>query len=198
MNWLLRFAEDRLVLTLMTVALVLLDGGAAGSPYAVGALVGFQASAAGGLAQCFIAESGVLEGPQRHDARRAGDAGDDEAVQVVDHRAGDLLSQAAGVTPVGVVEGKQIFFAVALEDDGRRKSEADENQIQCEATGASVAVEKWVDPLEGVVRPGQLDRQVPRCQIARRNVTPEVGGVVPPRWSGLHRRPARVSAAFRR
>ena len=90
---------------------------------------------------------------QRHQTRRAGDRRDDELVEVVEHRAREELAERAGVALVGAAERGQVTGAVALVDDRRRVAEADQQEIEQQATGASIAVEERVDLLEACVEP---------------------------------------------
>lgn len=56
----------------------------------------------------------------------------------------------------------QVFVPVSLEDDGRWKTEANQDQVEQKPAGTAVAVDERVDTFKPVVNQRQADRQVPR------------------------------------
>ena len=80
-----------------------------------------------------------------------GDGGDDEPVEVVQHRPGDELAQLSGIALVGAAKGTEVGGALALVDDRRRIAETHEYEIQEEAAGPSVAIQERMHPLEPAV-----------------------------------------------
>lgn len=117
----------------------------------VTALVGFEPSALGGGADGDQAELGVDEGRDGNELRGAGHVGDDEAVQIVDHPAGEDFAEGSDVALVCLLHGPQVSGSLFLEDHHRRVAEPDEHEVQREPAGAAVAVDERVDACEVVM-----------------------------------------------
>ena len=117
----------------------------------VAALVGFETSALRGRANGDEAEVGVDEGRDGDEFRGPGHVGDDEAVQVVDHPAGEDFAEGSDVALVCLLHGPQVGGSLFLEDHHRRVPESDEHEVQREPAGAAVAVDERVDAFEVVV-----------------------------------------------
>jgi len=118
----------------------MLNGEAACSPHSVRVLLGNQASAPSSLAQRLVGQLGILQRTQRNESGRAGNVGDDETVQVLDYRPSELLRQPARITLVTLVQRLQVFVPISLEDDGGRKTEANQDQVEQKPAGTAVAV----------------------------------------------------------
>ncbi len=104
---------------------------------------------------CFVGEVVVGKRRQRDQAGRPCDVGHDEAVEVLEHRSGDDLSERPVIAFVGSLECAQVRVALILEDDDRRVAQAHQHQVQREATHATVAVDEGVNALEPMMKLGQ-------------------------------------------
>ena len=92
--------------------------------------------------------------------RGSGDVGDDETVQVVDHRPGQDLPERSDIALVRLLHGAQVGGPLFFEDHDRRVAEPDQHQVQGQSSSTTVAVEERVDPFEVVVGLGQQFGQV--------------------------------------
>jgi len=97
------------------------------------------------LTQGFETHFCVCERVERNESRRPGDVRHDEPMQIVDLRPSQLLGQPARVALVALIQRLQISVTVAFEDDGRRKSQPHEYEVEDEPPGATLAVEKRMD-----------------------------------------------------
>jgi hypothetical protein len=88
---------------------------------------------------------------QGNQARWSGDGGHHEAVKVVEHRTCQELPQRPGVSRIGWTQRGKVARPIPLVHGGRGIAESDEDQVEDEATGPPIAVEKWVDSLETTV-----------------------------------------------
>ena len=125
-----------------------LYGFARAAPDAVGALHRVEP-----VALCCLAQRGdavvlVDERGKRNQPSGAGEVGDDEPVEVVEHCPGDELAERAVIAVVRSLHRSEVVAALPLEHDHRRVAEADEDQVQGESACVSVAVEERVDAFE--------------------------------------------------
>jgi len=106
------------------------------------------------------------KGGERDQAVRAGDGGDDEPVQVVEHGSGEHLAEGPGVAGVRSLQRRQVSRSVALVDDRRGVAESDQHEVEQQPPRSSVAVEERVDLLEAVVgRRHRLHRPCGRAEL---------------------------------
>ena len=110
--------------------------------------LGLESSALRGRAQGDGIELGSSQRWQRHQARGAGQGGHDEAQDVVEDGARDLLAQRSDVAGVCLPQCREVLAPLTVLDDRRRIAEAAQHEVEQETTGATVAVDERVDLLE--------------------------------------------------
>jgi hypothetical protein len=121
-----------------------------------------------------------------HEAARSCHGRDDEAVQVVEHGAGDELAEEAGLAAIGGAECPEVAGAVALVDDRGRVAEPDQREVEEQPSGSTVAVEERVDALEEAVRGSQRSTGASDAATARRSSThPRIAGVTSVHGGGV-------------
>src|SRR6478752_7793257 len=152
----------------------------AGPPESVGSDFCLESASGGGLAEGGVADGRAGQGLQGDQPGRSGDVGDDESLVVVQDGAGEEFGEGTVVAVVGAVEGVEVAVAGPFEDDCGRPAEPDQQQVQQQPAGASVAVEEGVDGLERTMQSGQPQRQGAGGEGAGGDVAPEIGGVVDP------------------
>jgi len=103
----------------------------------------------------------VHQGGQRNETRRPRDTGQDEAVEVVDHRARENLSKGTVVAGISSLHRAKVPLALPLEDDDGRIPETAQDEIESQPPSATIAVDERVNALELVVNlRGQFRQQV--------------------------------------
>jgi hypothetical protein len=110
---------------------------------AVRALKGVESTALCCLTECGQRELVVRERLQRHKSCVSGNVGHHEAMQVVQDRPSDDLSESTVIAFIGTLERSQVGVALLLEDDDWRVSQAHQHQVQRKAPNSSIAVEWW-------------------------------------------------------
>jgi hypothetical protein len=118
---------------------------------AVVALLGSEPTAVGGGSQGAFGKALIGEGGEGHEPLGAGDGGHHEAVEVVEDCSGEEFAERSRVAGVGRSKAAEVLLSVPQEDDRWGVAEAEEKEIEEEASGASIAVEEGVDPLEFAV-----------------------------------------------
>ena len=104
-------------------------------------------------------EGGISKGGERHKSRRARNVWNDEAIEIVKHRACDDFAKGAAVPIIGTFQRPQIRAPLFLEDDNGRIPQPHEDQVEGKASGPSVSIQERVNALELVMDTGKPFRK---------------------------------------
>lgn len=107
-----------------------------------------------------VRELGIGQRGQRHETLRSRDRRDDEPVQVLQHRACHQFPERTGIAGVRAAERSEVGLSPAVRDHGGWVAESNEEQVQGQTPGPTVAVEERVDPLERAVQSGNAFDEV--------------------------------------